>query len=61
VSIVSELIYPPKAEKAVAFEIADPLAPFVEPVMPDALPLTGLLTAPSCRPDKRSAIGHYGC
>ncbi|WP_312282924.1 FAD-dependent oxidoreductase [Pseudescherichia sp.] len=28
-SIVSELIYPPKAEKAVAFEIADPLAPFV--------------------------------
>jgi len=29
VSIVSELIYPPKADKAVAFEIADPLAPFV--------------------------------
>ncbi|EPU1042770.1 FAD-dependent oxidoreductase [Raoultella ornithinolytica] len=29
VSIVSELIYPPKAEKAIAFEIADPLAPFV--------------------------------
>ncbi|EOF4706821.1 MAG: NAD(P)/FAD-dependent oxidoreductase [Klebsiella huaxiensis] len=28
-SIVSELIYPPKADKAVAFEIADPLAPFV--------------------------------
>ncbi len=29
VSIVSELIYPPKADKTVAFEIADPLAPFV--------------------------------
>ncbi|ELY3085409.1 FAD-dependent oxidoreductase [Klebsiella aerogenes] len=29
VSIVSELIYPPKADKAAAFEIADPLAPFV--------------------------------
>ena len=29
VSIVSELIYPPKADKSVAFEIADPLAPFV--------------------------------
>lgn len=29
VSIVSELIYPPKADLAVAFEIADPLAPFV--------------------------------
>lgn len=29
VSIVSELIYPPKAERTVAFEIADPLAPFV--------------------------------
>lgn len=29
VSIVSELIYPPKADRAVAFEIADPLAPFV--------------------------------
>lgn len=28
-SIVSELIYPPKADKTVAFEIADPLAPFV--------------------------------
>ncbi|HAU5608043.1 TPA: NAD(P)/FAD-dependent oxidoreductase [Citrobacter koseri] len=28
-SIVSELIYPPKANRAVAFEIADPLAPFV--------------------------------
>lgn len=28
-SIVSELIYPPKADKSVAFEIADPLAPFV--------------------------------
>ncbi|HEM6802761.1 TPA: NAD(P)/FAD-dependent oxidoreductase [Citrobacter koseri] len=28
-SIVSELIYPPKADRAVAFEIADPLAPFV--------------------------------
>lgn len=28
-SIVSELIYPPIAEKAAAFEIADPLAPFV--------------------------------
>ena len=27
--IVSELIYPPKADRAVAFEIADPLAPFV--------------------------------
>jgi NADH dehydrogenase len=29
VSIVSELIYPPKADKTAAFEIADPLAPFV--------------------------------
>ncbi|HCT4436754.1 TPA: NAD(P)/FAD-dependent oxidoreductase [Klebsiella aerogenes] len=29
VSIVCELIYPPKADKAAAFEIADPLAPFV--------------------------------
>ncbi|HDT5518428.1 TPA: NAD(P)/FAD-dependent oxidoreductase [Klebsiella aerogenes] len=29
VSIVSELIYPPKADKAAAFEMADPLAPFV--------------------------------
>lgn len=29
IAIVSELIYPPKADKAVAFEIADPLAPFV--------------------------------
>lgn len=29
VSIVSELIYPPKAERAVAFEMADPYAPFV--------------------------------
>lgn len=29
VSIVSELIYPPKADRAVAFEVADPLAPFV--------------------------------
>lgn len=29
VSIASELIYPPKAERTVAFEIADPLAPFV--------------------------------
>ncbi|EPJ7071452.1 TPA: NAD(P)/FAD-dependent oxidoreductase [Citrobacter freundii] len=29
VSIVSELIYPPKADRSVAFEIADPLAPFV--------------------------------
>lgn len=29
VSIVSELIYPPKADRTVAFEIADPLAPFV--------------------------------
>ncbi|ATY00243.1 NAD(P)/FAD-dependent oxidoreductase [Klebsiella aerogenes] len=29
VSIVSELIYPPKADKASAFEMADPLAPFV--------------------------------
>lgn len=28
-SITSELIYPPKADKAVAFGIADPLAPFV--------------------------------
>ncbi|MBJ9173535.1 NAD(P)/FAD-dependent oxidoreductase [Citrobacter koseri] len=28
-SIVSELSYPPKADRAVAFEIADPLAPFV--------------------------------
>ncbi|POP45212.1 FAD-dependent oxidoreductase [Superficieibacter electus] len=28
-SITSELIYPPKAEKAAAFEMADPLAPFV--------------------------------
>ncbi|HHG8770798.1 TPA: NAD(P)/FAD-dependent oxidoreductase [Raoultella planticola] len=28
-SITRELIYPPKAEKAVAFAIADPLAPFV--------------------------------
>ncbi|MBW5976507.1 MULTISPECIES: NAD(P)/FAD-dependent oxidoreductase [Klebsiella] len=28
-SIVSELIYPPQADKAVAFETADPLAPFV--------------------------------
>lgn len=28
-SITRELIYPPKADKAVAFEIADPLAPFV--------------------------------
>ncbi|QYG82891.1 NAD(P)/FAD-dependent oxidoreductase [Citrobacter koseri] len=28
-SIVSELIYPPKADRTVAFEIADPLAPFV--------------------------------
>ncbi|EOX8526275.1 NAD(P)/FAD-dependent oxidoreductase [Salmonella bongori] len=28
-SIVSELIYPPKADKAVAFALADPLAPFV--------------------------------
>lgn len=28
-SIVSELIYPPLAEKATAFDIADPLAPFV--------------------------------
>ncbi len=28
-SIVSELIYPPLAEKATAFNIADPLAPFV--------------------------------
>ncbi len=28
-SITSELIYPPKAERAAAFEIADPLAPFV--------------------------------
>lgn len=28
-SIVSELIYPPKAEREAAFEIADPLAPFV--------------------------------
>ncbi|VDZ76125.1 oxidoreductase [Salmonella bongori] len=27
-SIVSELIYPPKADKAVAFALADPLAPF---------------------------------
>ncbi|MEX3020393.1 NAD(P)/FAD-dependent oxidoreductase [Kluyvera sp. STS39-E] len=29
VSIVSELIYPPKADRAVAFETADPYAPFV--------------------------------
>lgn len=29
VSIVSELIYPPAADKATAFRIADPLAPFV--------------------------------
>ncbi len=29
VSIVSELIYPPKADKTSAFEMADPLAPFV--------------------------------
>lgn len=29
VSIVSELIYPPKADRAVAFEVADPYAPFV--------------------------------
>ncbi|MEO3991541.1 NAD(P)/FAD-dependent oxidoreductase [Pseudocitrobacter cyperus] len=29
VSIVSELIYPPKAERAAAFEMADPYAPFV--------------------------------
>lgn len=29
IAIVSKLIYPPKADKAVAFEIADPLAPFV--------------------------------
>lgn len=29
IAIVSELIYPPKADKAAAFEIADPLAPFV--------------------------------
>lgn len=28
-SIVSELIYPPKAERAEAFAMADPLAPFV--------------------------------
>ncbi|EBV8846187.1 NAD(P)/FAD-dependent oxidoreductase, partial [Salmonella enterica subsp. arizonae serovar 18:z4,z23:-] len=28
-SITSELIYPPKADRAVAFKIADPLAPFV--------------------------------
>ncbi|MCM8840705.1 FAD-dependent oxidoreductase [Citrobacter cronae] len=28
-SIVSELIYPPKAEREAAFEIADPLVPFV--------------------------------
>lgn len=28
-SITRELIYPPKADKAAAFEIADPLAPFV--------------------------------
>ncbi|WP_313485975.1 FAD-dependent oxidoreductase [Pseudescherichia sp.] len=28
-SIVSELIYPPLAERATAFDIADPLAPFV--------------------------------
>ncbi|MCR9028467.1 NAD(P)/FAD-dependent oxidoreductase [Citrobacter amalonaticus] len=28
-SITHELIYPPKADKAAAFEIADPLAPFV--------------------------------
>jgi NADH:ubiquinone reductase (H+-translocating) len=28
-SITSELIYPPKAEKAAAFKTADPLAPFV--------------------------------
>lgn len=28
-AITSELIYPPKADKAAAFEIADPLAPFV--------------------------------
>ncbi|EPK7418083.1 TPA: FAD-dependent oxidoreductase [Klebsiella aerogenes] len=29
VSIVSDLIYPPKADKTSAFEMADPLAPFV--------------------------------
>lgn len=29
VSIVSELIYPPKAERSIAFEMADPYAPFV--------------------------------
>lgn len=29
ISITSELIYPPKADRAIAFEIADPLAPFV--------------------------------
>lgn len=29
VSIVSELIYPPKAERVAAFEVADPYAPFV--------------------------------
>ncbi len=29
VSIVSELIYPPKAERTAAFEMADPYAPFV--------------------------------
>lgn len=29
VSIVSELIYPPKVERAAAFEVADPYAPFV--------------------------------
>lgn len=28
-SITQELIYPPKAEKTAAFEMADPLAPFV--------------------------------
>lgn len=28
-SITGELIYPPKADRAAAFEIADPLAPFV--------------------------------
>lgn len=29
VLIVSELTYPPEADRAVAFEIADPLVPFV--------------------------------
>ncbi|MEX0548563.1 NAD(P)/FAD-dependent oxidoreductase [Raoultella terrigena] len=29
IAITSELIYPPKADRAIAFEIADPLAPFV--------------------------------